>query len=155
MSAHSKYSIFYHLVFCSKYRRKVLTGRIEDKLKEIVKEMAPFHDWIISEINCDTDHLHTFLSAPPRFSPSEIVRLIKTWTQKQIFKEFPKIREYLLGGKLWCEGYYVSTVNDRTTAMEIKRYIREQKTQLKQLVLFNQGKIEGIKNPRASALGVV
>lgn len=115
----------------------MLTDKIENRLKEIVKEMAPFHDWIIDEINCDQYHLHTFLSAPPRFSPSEIVRLIKSWTQHKIFKEFPKIREYLWEGKLWCEGYYVSTVNDRTTADEIKRYIRNQKKELQQLSLLN------------------
>jgi len=90
----------------------VLTNKVEERLKEMVKQMAFFHDWIISEINCDVDHLHTFLSAPPRFSPAEIVKLIKTWTQKHIFKEFPQIRQYLWGGNLWCEGYYVSTVND-------------------------------------------
>jgi putative transposase len=133
----------------------VLTDKTEDRLKEIVKEMAPFHDWIICEINCDQDHLHTFLSAPPRFSPAEIIKLIKTWTQKHIFKEFPKIKTYLWGGKLWCEGYYVSTVNDRTTAEEIKRYIQDQKKQLDQLTLWNHGKVERIKNPRASVLGVV
>ncbi len=131
------YSIYYHLVFCPKYRRKVLTGALEERLKDIVREMAPFHDWIIEEIEADSDHIHTCLSAPPRYSPSEIVRLIKTWTQKHIFKEFPKVREYLWGGKMWCEGYFVSTVHDSTTKEEIKRYIRNQKKVTSQLPLLD------------------
>lgn len=135
-SAHSRYSIYYHLVFCPKYRRKVLTGRLETRLKDIVREMAVHHDWIIEESEADRDHIHICLSAPPRYSPSEIVKLIKTWTQKKIFTEFKEIKQYLWGGKMWCEGYFVSTVHDSTTKEEIKQYIRNQKKIISQLPLL-------------------
>lgn len=114
----------------------MLTGELEDRLKDCIQDMAPFHEWEIEEMEADKDHIHICLSAPPRFAPSEIVRLIKTWTHKHIFKEFPKVREYLWGGKLWCEGYFVSTVHDSTTKEEIKRYIRNQKKIISQLPLL-------------------
>lgn len=98
--------------------------------------MAPFHDWIIEEMEVMPDHIHLFLSAPPRYSPSEIVNLIKSWSQRQIFKEFKIVRQYLWGGSLWCEGYFVSTVNDSTTKEQIKRYIQDQKKEQKQLGLW-------------------
>ena len=138
--AHTRYTVFYHLVFLPKYRRKVLTvGEIDKELKDTVKKMAPFHDWVIEELETDRDHVHLFLSAPPRYSPSRIVRLIKSWTQRRLFEKYPKkVKQYLWGGKFWCRGFYVSTVSDRTTKEEIRKYVREQKKHLKQIGLFNQ-----------------
>jgi putative transposase len=137
-AAHSRYTIFYHLVFLPRFRQKVLTNlEIDKELKAIIKKMAPFHDWVIREIETDRDHIHILLSAPPRYSPSEIVKLIKTWTQKRLFEKYPKkVKQYLWGGRFWCQGFYVSTVSDRTTSEEIKKYIRKQKAELKQLGLF-------------------
>ena len=139
MSAHTRYTIFYHLVFLPKYRRKVLTDpKIDGELKESIREMAPFHESEIEELETDEDHVHLFLSAPPRYSPSEIVKLIKTWTEKRLFEKYPKqVEQYLWGGRFWCRGFYVSTVSDRTTKEEIKKYVREQKKHWKQMGLFS------------------
>lgn len=80
-AAHSRYTIFYHLVFLPRFRQKVLTNvEIDKELKAIIKQMAPFHDWVIGEMETDQDHIHILLSAPPRYSPSQVVKLIKTWT---------------------------------------------------------------------------
>jgi len=72
--------------------------------------MAKYHDWIIEELETDIDHIHIFLSALPRYSPSQIVKLIKIWTYNHIYDNYPEIKKYLWGGKMWCEGYYISTV---------------------------------------------
>lgn len=137
-AAHSRFTIYYHIVIVCKYRRKVLTyPRIDDRLKEAIKGMAPFHDWIISEMETDKDHVHILLSAPPRFSPSTIVKLIKTWTQRKIFFERPEVRQMLWGGKLWAQGFYVSTISDNTTKMEITKYIKNQKRKEGQLNFFH------------------
>lgn len=114
-----------------------MTNKIEQRLKEIIREMAHFHDWVIEAMEIMPDHVHLFLSAPPRYSPSEIVNLIKSWTQRSLCKEFKELRKYLWGGSLWGEGYFVSTVNDSTTKEEIKKYIQDQKKELKQLGLWN------------------
>lgn len=110
---------------------------IDKELKETVREMAPFHEWVIEELETDEDHIHLFLSAPPRYSPSEIVKLIKTWTEKRLFEKYPKkVKQYLWGEKFWCRGFYVSTVSDRTAKQEIKQYIKTQRLRLEQLGLF-------------------
>ncbi len=136
-SGHSRYTIYYHFAFCPKYRKKIFKEiEIDKEIKNVIKQMAPFHDWIIEEMETDQDHIHIFLSAPPRFSPSQIVKLIKTWTYKNMYERYPQMRKYLWGGKMWCEGYYVSTVSDNTTKGEIKRYIQNQKEHERQLGLF-------------------
>lgn len=110
-SRHSRFTIYYHLAFCPKYRRKIFQEMDIDKaVKETIKQISIYHDWIIEEVETDKDHLHIFLSAPPRYAPAEIVKLIKTWTYTNVYKKYPKIKEYLWGGKMWCEGYYISTV---------------------------------------------
>lgn len=136
--AHTRYSIYYHIVFLPKYRREVLTHEgIDKEVKETIKKMAYVHDGQIVEMETDKDHIHLFLSSPPRYSPSVIVRLIKTWTQKRLNKKYPKrVKQYLWGGKFWCRGYYVSTVNDKTTKDEIAKYVRNQKKKEDQLKLF-------------------
>ena len=109
---------------------------IDNELKATIKNMAPFHDWIISGMETDKDHIHILLSAPPRYSPSQIVKLIKTWTQKQLFKKYPKqVKQYLWGGRFWATGYYVSTVHDNATKNEIKKYIKRQRKEFNQLRL--------------------
>lgn len=137
-ASHSRYSIFYHLVILPRYRQKVLANvDIDKELKAVISNMAPYHDWIIVEMETDKDHAHILLSAPPRYSPSNIVKLIKTWTQKKLFEKYPKqVKQYLWGGRFWATGFYASTVNDRTTKEEIKRYIRNQKQQVDQLKLL-------------------
>ena len=136
-ASHSRYTIYYHVVICIKYRKKVLNrSKLDSKLKATIKRMATFHDWVIKELETDEDHVHILLSAPPRYSPSQLVKLIKTWTQRKIFFEHPEVREELWGGKLWAQGFYISTISDNTTKAEIKKYIKNQKKKLKQLGLF-------------------
>lgn len=129
-AAHTRYTIFYHLVILPKYRRGIFKHQdIEQATKSALRELAFYHEWVIEEMESETDHIHFFLSAPPRYSPSEIVRLIKTWTYQEVYRKFPKIKQYLWGGKMWANGFYVSTVSDSTTKDEIRKYVREQKAQ--------------------------
>ena len=120
-----------------KYRRKVLTGEVEEKLKETIKNIAFMHEWEIEAMEVMPDHVHLFLSAPPRYSPSQIVNIVKSWTYKVLYRKYKEIRQQLWGGSLWCEGYFVSTVNDSTTKTEVRKYIENQKKSLKQLGLWS------------------
>lgn len=90
-------------------------------------ELAHHHEWLIEALEMDRDHVHVFLSAPPRYAPAQIVKLIKTWTYKHVYRQIPKIKEYLWGGKMWANGYYVSTISDQSTKEEIRRYVQRQK----------------------------
>jgi putative transposase len=134
-SAHARYTIFYHIVILPKYRRGIFKHQdIEQATKSALKELAFYHEWIIEEMENDINHIHIFLSAPPRYSPSEIVKLIKTWTYREVYRRFPKIKQYLWGGKMWATGFYVSTVSDNTTKDEIGKYVREQKSKTEKLI---------------------
>lgn len=136
-AAHTTYSIYYHIVFIPKYRRKIFNHQnIDNLVKKVVQDRAPYHSWIIEQLETDEDHLHLFLSTPPRYSPAEIVKLIKTWTYHNVYDKVPEIKQYLWGGKLWCEGYFITTVNDATTNDMIKRYVQNQKAHFKQLKLW-------------------
>ena len=116
----------------------MLTDEIEVRLKEMIRELCTFYHWQIEEMEGDKGHVHLFLSAPPRYSPAKIVNLIKSWTRNQMFREFPKLRQYLWGSSFWSDGYFVSTVNDKTTADQIRKYIKQQKDYQKQLALWNK-----------------
>lgn len=129
-AAHSRYTIYYHLVILPKYRRDIFKHQeLENATKETLRELSHHHDWIVEELETDQDHVHIFLSAPPRYSPSDIVKLIKTWTYTHIYRKYPKIKQYLWGDVMWATGFYVSTVSDNTTKEEIARYVRNQKQQ--------------------------
>lgn len=129
-AAHARYTIYYHIVILPKYRRDIFKHEdIERATKKVLQELAHYHEWIVEEMETDRDHIHIFLSAPPRYSPSEIVKLIKTWSYHHIYHQYPKIKQYLWGGKMWANGFYVSTVSDSTTKEEIAKYVRNQKQQ--------------------------
>jgi putative transposase len=62
------------------------------------------------------DHVHLFLSATPKYGPSKIVEMMKSYSAKVIFKEFPQVKKQYWGGEFWSDGYFVQTVGDKVTA---------------------------------------
>ena len=83
-----------------------------------------------------SDHVHIFLSAPPRYSPARIVNILKGASSRKMFSEFPELKGHLWGGELWSDGYFVRTVGDKVTTEVIRRYIEYHKHDMKQLNLF-------------------
>ena len=85
--------------------------------------------------------MHVFVDAPPKYSPSNIIRIIKSITAREIFGRFPEIKKDLWGGEFWSDGGYVGTVGDETTANVIRNYVlrqgtKEEKKDYRQLKLF-------------------
>ena len=72
------------------------------------------------------DHVHIFLEAPPKYSPAQLVQIIKSITAKEVFKKFHDLRKQLWAGELWNDGYFVRSVGDEVTADIIRRYIEYQ-----------------------------
>ena len=83
-----------------------------------------YHGYWIQEMEVDKDHVHIFLSFPPKNSISEVVRICKSVSSKIIREEYPQVKKELWGGEFWEDGYFARTVGDRTTAEVIRRYIR-------------------------------
>ena len=142
IAAHTRYIIKYHIVWIVKYRHDILADeKISNKVNEIIREIAEKYDFEIISLGTDGNHIHLFVSAPPRFSPSQIVTILKSISARQIFQQFPEVKKRLWGGEFWGDGYYIGTIGDGATTDIIKRYIANQgkETNLKgfeQLKLF-------------------
>lgn len=134
-TAHTVYCLNYHFVWVPKYRRDVVTGYVAERAKEIFREIAEEYEFKMEAVNVGEDHVHIFLSAPPRYSPARIANIMKSISAKKLFGEFPKVKEKLWGGKFWARGYYVGSSGEDVTDEVIKRYI-EYHQDMRQLKLL-------------------
>lgn len=126
-SGHAVYELKYHLVWVPKYRAHVLGGEVSRYLKEIFERIAEEYEFQIIRVGIVEDHVHILVGAPPSNSPSEIVRILKSISAKELFKKFPKMKKLMWSGKIWSEGYFVRSVGDKLTIDVIKKYIEYQK----------------------------
>jgi putative transposase len=134
---HAVYDIKYHFVWIPKYRKEILTKEVEIELKKTLEEIACQYGFEIDTMGIMPEHVHVFLSAPPKYSPAKVVNLLKGISSRKAFKQFRWLRKHLWAGELWSDGYFVRTVGDKVTAEVIRRYIRYQHhVEDKQLKLF-------------------
>ncbi|WP_410330263.1 IS200/IS605 family transposase [Marinobacter sp.] len=105
-SPHSAHIINYHLVWIPRDRKRVLVGPVEARLKELLAGIATQYGVEILAVEVMSDHVHLFVSAPPKFSPAEIVRLFKGIPSRKLTKEFESLRCQYWGehATLWAEG---------------------------------------------------
>jgi putative transposase len=125
-TSHAVYDLKYHMVWVPKYRKMILKGDLAKMIKEVFAEIAERYEFEIDTMEVKDDHVHLFLSAPPRYSPAGIVQIIKSISAKRVFKQFPEVKKQLWGGELWSGGYFVRSVGDKVTSEVIRRYIRYQ-----------------------------
>lgn len=117
--------INYHFVFCPRYRRKIfLIPGVEDRFKDLVRDICTQNDIEILAMECHEDHAHLFLSALPQLSIPEIMRLIKGTTSHALRSEFPELSRM---PNLWTRSYFVSTAGN-VSSETIKWYVDTQKT---------------------------
>ncbi len=138
-TSHAVYDTKYHLVWAPKYRKWILRGDIQERVKEIFEEISRNHEFEIEAMEIAKDHVHIFLSFPPRYSISRVVGMMKSISGGVIFKEYPDVKKQLWGGQFWEDGYFVRTVGDKVTAEVIKKYIeyhRKEEKHPNQLELF-------------------
>ena len=118
------YSCKYHVVWCPKYRRKVLMGEVERRLKELIYEAAAEINVEIIEMEIMPDHVHLLLEVDPQFGIHRAVKAIKGKTSRVLRAEFVTLRSRL--PSLWTNSYFVSTVGGAPLSA-IKQYIENQK----------------------------
>jgi REP-associated tyrosine transposase len=117
------------MVLCVKYRRKLLLNRdIIETLQKICVEIGERYWFEFEAIGTDGDHVHLFLGAAPRYSPSRIMQIIKSIMARELFNRYPEIKKQLWGSEFWSDGGYIGTVGDAVTAEIIKNYIETQGT---------------------------
>jgi REP-associated tyrosine transposase len=117
----------YHIVFSTKYRRKVLTEEVVEYLQDTIREVAADKGFRISlcEVG-ERDHVHLFASAHPKVAPSYIVKMTKGISARKIFIRFPGIKKMLHKGHLWNSSFYVETIGS-ISEEAVKQYIEKQK----------------------------
>ena len=112
------------MVWIPKYRKMILKGDLAKRLKVVFQEIAERYGFEIDTMEVKDDHVHLFLSAPPRYSPARVVQVIKSISAKMVFREFPEVKKQLWGGEFWSDGYFVRSVGDKVTSDLIRRYIK-------------------------------
>ena len=121
------YNINYHIVWCIKYRRKVLSADISNRLIELLKAVGNEKGFSVVECKVsENDHVHCFVSAPPKISVTQIVKYLKGISGNQLFREYPQLRKSLWKGQLWNGSYFCETIGS-TSEENILRYIERQK----------------------------
>jgi putative transposase len=119
----SVYSCKYHVVFCPKYRRKVLTGEIAERLKVLVQELAVESESEVLEIEVMPDHVHLLVEVPPHYGIAKFVRTCKGRSSRILREEFPALKTRL--PTLWTHSTFISTATG-SPGMSTKEYILQQ-----------------------------
>ena len=123
--SHSLYDLKYHLVFCTKYRYRILTGKVAERTRELIREVCAANYVDIVSGGMSPDHVHLLISVPPSKSVSDIVQYIKGKSSRKLLSEFDHLKKRYWGQHLWARGYFVVTVGN-VNSEEVQRYIEEQ-----------------------------
>lgn len=103
-----------------------MTSDVDEKLKEICGEISLRYEIEFLEVGTDLNHVHFLVQSVPMYSPTKIVRTIKSITAKEIFRQMPEVKKQLWGGEFWSDGYYISTVGAHSSEEAMKQYVRNQ-----------------------------
>lgn len=121
------YSLQYHIVWATKYRKPVITGSVEADFKRDIREIAEGLGIGIIAMETMPDHVHMLVDCRPQLCISDAVKVLKGTSAWRLLRSHPEIRTQLRGGHLWNPSYFVVTVSDRTKE-QVEKYIRGQRT---------------------------
>ena len=121
------YSLQYHIVWVTKYRKHIFEGEIEKDVKKYLLETLKSLEMTPIAMEIMPDHIHLFVDCKPQLKLSDAIKVLKGNTARWLFLKHPEIKKQLWGGHLWNPSYFVATVSDRTLD-QVKRYIEDQKT---------------------------
>jgi putative transposase len=140
--SHNKTLLLYHLVFPAKYRKKVFDDTVDKKLRDICIEISERYEIKFVEIGNDEDHVHFLVQSVPTIAVTKIVRIIKSITGREIFKQYPELKKNMWGSSLWTSGYYTNTVGLYASKDTITNYIKNQGHSEKTYSKIYQGKLK-------------
>ena len=124
-SSHVQYEIEYHLVWTTKYRYRILTGRIAERCREIIRQSCNSMGINIMKGSIGRDHIHMLISCPPNICVSKIVQQLKGKTSKILLSEYKELKRRYWGQHLWAVGYFCRSVGEVSNTI-IKKYIENQ-----------------------------
>ena len=136
--SHNVSVLLYHYVCPAKYRRIIFSDSVDKSLKEVCLEISKRFEIEFVEIGTDKDHVHFLVQSVPTMSPTQIIRIVKSVTAKELFRLHPEIKQKLWGGEFWTKGYYVNTVGRHGDENTIQQYVKSQGTEKEYKKLHEQ-----------------
>ena len=124
-SAHAIYDIKLHLVWITKYRKPVLTGKVAERTRELIRGTCKENDVEILAGHVSKDHVHLLVSVPPHLSASKLVQYIKGYSSRKLQMEYKELNKMFWGQHLWGRGYFVASSGNVTDEV-IAEYIKNQ-----------------------------
>lgn len=123
--AHSLYECKYHIVFCPKYRYKIMQGEVTTYLSQQIYRLCEQKDDVeVIELNVQADHVHLVVSIPPKYAVSQFMGYLKGKLALRLFDKYSHLRKRYWGQHLWSRGYCVSTVG--LDEERIRKYVKWQ-----------------------------
>ncbi len=136
--SHNVSVLIYHLVCPAKYRRVVFGEEVDAVLKEICLEIAKRYEMVFLEIGTEKNHVHFLVQSVPSYSPTKIIRIVKSLTAREIFKRVPAVKTQLWGGEFWSKGNFISTVGRHGSEEVFRQYVKNQGTEKDYKRLHNE-----------------
>lgn len=124
--SHNVSKLMYHFVLPAKYRRVVIDEHVDQVIREVCVEISKRYPISFLEIGTDRDHVHFLIQSVPKYSPTQIVRIVKSITAKEVFRQCPEVKKKLWGGEFWSDGFYVATVSEHGNENVIANYVKNQ-----------------------------
>ena len=124
--SHNVSVLIYHFVCPAKYRRVVFSKEVDKTLKDICLEISKRYEVYFLEIGTDNNHVHFLVQSVPTYSPTKIIRTVKSILAREIFVKHPEVKLKLWGGEFWSDGYFVNTVSKFGDESTITKYVRDQ-----------------------------
>lgn len=134
--SHNVSVLLYHYVCPAKYRRVVVSKVVDMTLKDVCLEIEKRYEVHFLEIGTDKNHVHFLIQSVPTKSPTQIIKMLKSITAREIFRIHPEVKTKLWGGEFWTDGYFVNTVSKFGNESTISKYVREQGIEKDYTVLY-------------------
>ena len=126
-TSHARYELWYHLVFCTKYRKKAFNREdTKGTVRKVIREIALEYDGEVGEIEVMSDHLHCMVRVPPKIALSRMVSIIKSLSTRRLLEGCKWLKEYYWSGRIWAGGYFIRSVGPGLTKEMIEEYIKGQ-----------------------------
>ena len=122
------YSLQYHIVWVTKYRKPIFINDIEQDVKQYLSDTLKSLDMVPLTMEVMPDHIHLLVDCKPQLRLSDAIKILKGNIARWLFLKHPEIKKQLWGGHLWNPSYFVVTVSERSLA-QVEEYIKNQKTQ--------------------------
>ena len=121
---HAVYNINYHMVWIPKTGMKILGKPFDEEIRQTISRVCTYNNWVPMALQVMPDHVHLFISAPPKYAPAQVVQSLKAWTSRDLREKFATIRATRYSDDFWASSYYCGTAG-HVSADTVARYIRE------------------------------